>query len=317
MADATRTFDLVSRDAQVQLTEFVEDLNLALTQDDVENWAEQLGITKTSKALKLTFPVPVSAAGYEEFKGNLKYRTLFEKSVEMVKKTYQDGVVELASVVEAPDFIGWADEPTRMAKAARSLTNEIIAGLVEGGTSAVCWDGQFFFDTDHPVNVFDSTAGTFVNVYTGGGTTLTLANLKLAKERIRKIKAPNGKPLGLRMTHLMVGPALEEDGKDLLENDMIIDAVGSSFASVDNRHKGTVKLVVCDELTSDTAWYALALNKPGMRPWALQTGGAPDIMVLDKSSALYETQRKVGVDAMLEAAGALLLPHCITKYAGA
>ena len=77
------------------------------------------------------------------------------------------------------------------------------------------------------------------------------------------------------------------------------------------------KLVVCDELTSDTAWYPLALNKAGMRPWALQTAGAPDVMILDKSSALYETQRKVGVDAMMEAAGSLLLPHCLHKYAGA
>ena len=46
-----------------------------------------------------------------------------EKSISMKPKTWQDGVKELASVIEAPDFIGWASEPERIAAAAQSLPN--------------------------------------------------------------------------------------------------------------------------------------------------------------------------------------------------
>ncbi len=309
-------YEQVSTDAQTALTEFVDEFALALSQAPASGWAEEHGITRVSRMLKSKMPVPVSAAGYKEFEGDLRYRSIFEKSVSITPKTWQDGVSELASIVEAPDFIGWNDEPMRMALAAGSLTNEIIAALVEAGTSGAHeWDGESFFDTDHPVNILDSSLSTFSNDFTGSGTNLSLANLKLSKERFRKIKAANGKPLGLRLTHLLVPPALEETARDLLERDLIVES--STIGAVDNRHKGTVALIVADELTSDAQWYGLALNKPGMRPWGLhKRTAAPEVRTLGKESAMYEKELKIGVDAMLDVGGALLLPHCMQFWAG-
>lgn len=303
-------FNLVSLDAQRALEEFSQDFNAALTQGSVEQWAKELGLYKASRALKTTFPVPVSAAGYNEFKGDLKYRALFEKSLELKPKTWQDGVAELASIVEAPDFIGWTSEPSAIAAAALSLPNTIIADLLEDNPT--CWTGKTFFAADHPVNVFKTSVGTFDNDHTGAATTLSITNLATSKKNFRKIKAPNGKPMGLRMTHLLVPAALEETARDLLERDLIVE----SNAAVDNRHKGTVKLVVSDELTSDVQWYPLALNKPGMHPWIVQDEGAPEEIRHDKTSALYETQLKIGVAYILRGNGTLALPHCVQRWAG-
>ena len=172
--------------------------------------------------------MPVSAAGYNEFKGDVKYRDVFQKSLSLIPKTWQDGVAELASVIEAPDFIGWTSEPAAIAAAASALLNQIIADAL--AANATCWDGSAFFADAHPFNVFDADIGTYDNDFTGAGTTLTAANLKLAKSRMRKIKAPNGKPLGLRLTHILIPSALEETAKDLLEQDMVIQASGSTFA---------------------------------------------------------------------------------------
>jgi phage major head subunit gpT-like protein len=317
-ATQVRPYDLVSRDAQTALTEFVEDFALALAQEPVEQWAKTLGTARSTKALVTKFPIPVSAAGYAEFVGNLRYRSIFTRTITLTPKTWQDGVAELARIVEAPDFIGWAEEPARMAAAALSLPNEIIAALLEAGTSGTHeLDGVAFFSDAHPYNVFDADIGTFDNNHTGAGSALSSSSLLSAKERMRKIKAPNGKPMGLRLTHIIVPPALEETAKQLLEQDMMIQAVGSSFGAVDNIHKGTVKMTVADELTSDAVWYALALNKPGVKPWVIQDGGAPETRNLDKSSALYEKELKVGVDSILDANGGLLFPHCLHRYAGA
>jgi phage major head subunit gpT-like protein len=307
-------YNLISTDAQRALEEFSQDFALALTQGGVEQWAKENGLYRASRALRTTYPVPVSAAGYLEFKGDIRYRSIFEKSIELKPKTWQDGVSELASVIEAPDFVGWTSEPTAIAMAAQSLANEIIAALLAAnGTS---WDGKAFFAADHPFNVFDSAVGTYDNDIGGAGTTATAANLSLAKQYFRDIKSPNGKPMGLRMTHVLVPAAQEETWKDLLENDLLIDTVGTSFGAINNRHKGTVKLVVSDELTSDAYWYPLALNKPGMVPWIVQDEGAPEEIRSDKTSSMYQTTLKVGVAYILRGNGALALPQCIQRWAG-
>ncbi len=305
-------YNLISTDAQAALEEFRQDFAMALAQGGVESWARELGLFNVSKALKTTYPVPVHAALYEEFKGDMRYRSLFEKSIELIPKTWQDGVAELASIIEAPDFIGWGEQPAAMAAAALSLENEIITTVLEAGTTTVCWDGEYFFDTDHPVNVFDLAIGTDWSNYITTSATFGVTNLALAKKMFRGLKGPNNKPLGLRMTHLVVPAALEEAARDLLERDMIIE----SSIAMPNRHMGTVKLVIADELTSDIAFYALALNKVGMKPWIVQTQGAPEMIVQDKGSHLYATTLKVGVSSILRGNGGLALPHCVIKFDG-
>ena len=298
-------FNLISSDAQRALEDFAQDFALALTQPGVEQWAKENGLYRSSRALRTTYPVPVSAAGYAESKGDVKYRDIFQKSLSLTPKTWQDGVAELASVIEAPDFIGWTSEPAAIAAAASALLNQIIADAL--AENATCWGGS----------VFDVDVGTYDNDFTGAGTTPTAPNLKLAKSRMRKIKAPNGKPLGLRLTHILIPSALEETAKDLLEQDMVIQAVGSTFAAVDNRHKGTVKMIVPDELADDSQWYGLGLNKPGMVPWIVQDEGAPEEIRSDKTSHLYQTTLKVGVAYVLRGNGVLALPQCMQRWAGA
>jgi hypothetical protein len=308
-------YNLISKDAQARLREFSDDFALAYSLGDVEQWARELGLYHASRALRTTFPIPVSAAGYHEFKGDLKYRKLFEKSFDLYPKTWQDGVAELASIVEAPDFIGWADEPARIAAEGIRLPNTIIAGLLEAN-AVQDFDGKAFFADDHPVNVVDSSVGTFDNNITGAGTLLNSGNLAIAKKNFRLINGPNGKPLGLRMTHLGVPAALEETARDLLERDMLLETVGSSFAAMPNRHKGTVKLVVLDELTNASKWYPMALNKPGMYPWIVQDEGTPEEIRHDKTSALYQTQLKIGVAYILRGNGRLALPQAMQRWDG-
>lgn len=307
-------YNLVSAEAQRALEEFSTQFTGAMTQGAVEKWAKDLGLYRTSSALKTTYPIPISAAGYHELKGDLKYRSLFQKSLELLPKTWQDGVSELASVLEAPDFIGWTGEPQAMAATAESLPNEIIAKLLE--ENPICWDEQNFFDTDHPYNVLDAPAGTFPNDFTGPGTAPSFANLSLAKSRFRAVKGPGGKPLGLRLTHILCPSVQEEEWRTLLERDLIVEAMGGGAAAVDNRFKGTVKLIVSDELTSDQKWYALALNKPGMWPWIVQDSGAPEEIIHDKTSHLYKTTLKIGIAYILRGNGGLALPHCVQRWAG-
>lgn len=304
-------FDLVSTDAQRALEEFSEEFSAALAQASVEQWAKENGVYRQSSALKTTYPVPVAAAGYSEFKGDMKYRSLFEKSFDLKPKTWQDGVAELASIIEAPDFTGWNDQPAAMAVAAQSIANEIIAGLLE--ENPTCWDGENFFDSDHPVNVFDSSFGTYDNDFSGA---VSVDNLSAAMAYFDGLKAPNGKPLGLRMTHVFHPPSQRQAWKNLLENDLLITSVGSAFGAVNNTYKGVVIPVCCYELTDTNKWYPAALNKPGMKPWVVQDQGSPEEIRQDKTSHLYATTLKIGVSYIHRGNGGLALPQCIARYSG-
>ena len=307
-------FNLVSQDAQRALEEFSQEFSLAFAQGPVQQWAKENGIYKSSKSLKTTYPVPVSAAGYTELKGDLKYRGIFEKSLSLSPKTWQDGVAELASIIEAPDFVGWTDQPAAMASAGLSLANEIIAGLLEANPTG--WDGVTFFNDSHPLNIFDSSKGTFDNDIGGAGTGVTAANLALAMANFDSMKGPNGKPAGLVMTHVFHPPSQRQAWKNLLQNDLLIQAVGSSFGAVNNIYKGSVTPVCCYELTDTSKWYAAALNKPGMAPWVVQDEGAPEQIISDKTSHLYQSSLKVGIAYVLRGNGALALPQCIQRWAG-
>ncbi len=301
-------FQQISGDAQRALEEFRMEFAGALTQGAVETWAKNHGLYNQSNALKTTYPIPIGAALYKEFKGDVKYRSLFERSVTLIPKTWQDGVSELASVIEAPDFTGWAQQPTAMAMAAQCIHNELVAAALKANAVQE-FDEKAFFASDHPVNIFDSTQGVFDNDLSGA---VSIAGLKAMKAHFRSIKSPNGKPMGLRLTHWFVRPEDEETALDLLERDLIVE----SGAAVDNRHKGTVKLVVMDEHDDGVNHYGAAFNKPGMFPWITQDQGTPEEILSDKSSALYASTLKVGVAYVLRGNAGLALPHCMVRLDG-
>lgn len=324
------TRDLITRAAARSLEEFSDQFRSALALGEVEQWSVSMGLSNgNSDAIKTTYPIPISAAGYEEFRGDMKYRSLYARTMSVVPKLWQDGVAELAQIVDAPDFTGFADEPAAMAFEAQRHPNTLVAQALESNPVLA-----FYTDDEsntpgtrnmfelaggdpHPYNVFDESLGSFANDF-DTPTTIGKDLFAAAKQQFRSIKGANGKPLGLRMTHFLVPAAREEEAKEFLEQDMLIEAVqegGANVAAVTqrNRHKGTVQLIVADELTDDNEAYCFALNKPGMYPWVVQTS-SPEEFVHDKSSAMYELEHKVGVRYMLRAAANLALPHCVQRY---
>lgn len=308
-----RIYDHASTDAQTALTEFLTEFETALVAMP-QPWARTYGATRMSRALSTKWPIPLSAAGYQELNNDPRYRTLAHKSIELIKKTWQDGVAEELGVVEAPDFFGWGQEPENMASALAALPNErIAAALTAGTTDTSPLTGEVFFSNSHPYNVFDTGLGTFDNHHTS--QTVSAANLAAAKVRFRQIKAANGKSLGLRLTHILSPANLEEQWRDVLERDVILEEAPTNDASssVTNRHKGTVSLIVADELADDI-WYPMALNKPAVRPWAIIEGDRKD-MILGTDSALYEREGKIGFDSRAELVGGLLMPHAIQRCA--
>lgn len=318
-------YQLVSQDALVALTEFGRDFDAALVTAPVEKWAERIGLVNTSKAIKTTYPIPVSAAGYRERLGDDQLRELFERSLSMSPREWSDGFSALARVIEAPDFVGFSGEAQRIAAQAAKHSNKLVAAMLKANPLLDLYKAELpggvvpstvrLFSDSHPVNIFDASFGTFDNDHSA--TAIDATMFSATKIRFGQKKAPNGESLGLTFDTLLVPLALGEQAKDFLESDMMIIALQEAGANVaatntNNRHKGTVELIIADELLDDDVVYPMCLRQ-SVYPWIVQNGGSPEQILYDKTDALYKDKGRVGMKFILTAAVQAALPHAIER----
>jgi phage major head subunit gpT-like protein len=149
---------------------------------------------------------------------------------------------------------------------ARQLPDEIVSDLKNNAFANKCYDGQYFYDSDHSVGGASvSNVGTAaLSAATGAAAA---ASYGAARTAIMSVKDDEGRPLGLVPDTLEVPPALEITGKRLLEMDRLTD-------DSPNPYKGTAKLVVNPRLTSTTAWFLHVTSMP-VKPFVYQERKAP------------------------------------------
>lgn len=148
----------------------------------------------------------------------------------------------------------------------KQLPDEIVFGLVNGGFAALCYDGQYFFDVDHPVaNASVSNKGT--KQLSAASQAAAMASYGAARIAMGKFKDDEGRPLNITPTVLLVPVALQDIAFTLMNSDRLDDGKA-------NPYKGTAKVVVAPWLTSDTAWYLLDTSKP-VKPFIYQERKAP------------------------------------------
>lgn len=165
------------------------------------------------------------------------------------------------------DNLGIYKPQAQMAgESAAQLPDEIVMGLVNTGFTSLCFDGQYFFDTDHLVGG--------IAVTNKGNKALSIATLAAAqgsygayRTAMRKFKDDEGRPLNILANVLLVPPALEDIANTLMTTDRLEDGKP-------NPYKGTAMVVVDARLTSDTAWFLLDTTK-AVKPFIYQERKAP------------------------------------------
>jgi phage major head subunit gpT-like protein len=150
-----------------------------------------------------------------------------------------------------------------------------------GDATSLTYDGQKFFDTDHPVNGVDADDGTFANDLTGaalGGAAAkidTSVTLDAALDNLQRVFAymagipmANGQePRKLRPVGIMVPPALMARAQQLTNARLLAQAAASGGGGADVeaviRNWGIGQPIQADELGanfggSDTTYYIIA-----------------------------------------------------------
>lgn len=208
----------------------------------------------------------------------------FEATVEVDRNDVED------------DTLGIYGPQAEMAgMSAKALPDELITELVAGGFTQLCYDGQYFFDTDHAVNGA-SVSNTGTAALSIATQAAAQASYGAARTALRSMKDEEGRSLNINPNVLIVPPALEDVANALMTADRLED--GKT-----NLYKGTAKVVVMPGLTSTTAWFLVDTTKP-IKPFILQVRKEPvPVAMTDISSesVFMHKKYKFGAEARMAA----------------
>lgn len=169
---------------------------------------------------------------------------------------------------------------------AKIFKDQLVADLLLNGDTALAYDGQYFFDVDHP----DGKGGIYSNLQTT--KPLTDVNLDLAWTSMTSLTGSDGQTLGVMPTTLVVSPMLKMAARKLI-------TLQTLAGGADNPYAGLVDLVVLPQLGNSLDWYLLDLQDE-LRGLIIQTRREPEFVNMtaaNDENVFYRKEYVYGVDA--------------------
>lgn len=244
--------------------------------DATETWSDPFFTNVPSTTNINTYGWMAAIGDMREWIGPRAVEGLSERSYTILNKTYEKTIGVQRDKIEDSDIASTALVVAGMAESAKKLPDTLLKSLLQNGhlATATSYDGQNFFDTDHP-QALDGSTGTQSNYLTS--TALSATNAMTALATMLAYKGENGRTLARMGTPwLVVPPALMKTALDIAVAPVISTGGTNVMAGFFN-----VK-VVPDLAGQDTTWYIIfpsgALGpfiKQNRRPLELVTKTSP------------------------------------------
>src|SRR3990167_5120804 len=173
----------------------------------------------------------------------------YERSFKVPREAFEDdklGVYNPAVMALAEQAKKWPDKI-------------VIQAMIDNG---LCYDGQNYFDTDHPIDLNDTSKGTQDNSLTGRA--LTAANYDYARQKMMEFEGEDEVSLEVVPNLLVVPPALAGTAKRIVEAEFLRN--GDETVADTNIYKGTATVLVVPRLASsgvgaDATWYLMDTSR--------------------------------------------------------
>ncbi len=232
-----------------------------------------------------TYPILHALPQLREWLGPRQFNDLKFSSYTLPNRKFEGSVSLPVEAVE--DF---ADNKTlkvdMISKAMRQLgrnvalwPEKLVTEAIIAGGATTCYDGQYFFDTDHPVDPYTAGSGTQANLFTS--KPLTEANFATVLSSLQTLTDASGEVLNLFQEGniaLMVPAALRKTAKTIIGADNISQNNGATAtaSTQTNVDKGIARVIVNPRLDADstTTWYVLDVSQE-MKPFIFQERVAP------------------------------------------
>ncbi|HAF44703.1 MAG TPA: head protein [Gallionellaceae bacterium] len=177
-------------------------------------------------------------------------------------------------------------------EAASELHDIIVDDLKNKAFTEACFDGQFYYDTDHPVkDASVSNKGTMA--LSCATKAAAVASYGAARTTVMSFKDEEGMPLRLIPDTLEVPPALEATARTLCESDKLDD-------NSPNPYKGSATVLVNPALTSATGWMLHVTKKASVKPFIVQMRKKPIFVSqtsADNDDVFNRAEYKFGAEA--------------------
>jgi phage major head subunit gpT-like protein len=99
-----------------------------------------------------------------EWVGSRQHKSMAEKQYSIENKPFEGSVEVLEDDIEDDNLGQYSQLFVEMGDAVATHPDELCYGLLKNGNTTQCYDGQYFFDTDHPVNSEVDGSGTDTSV---------------------------------------------------------------------------------------------------------------------------------------------------------
>lgn len=233
-----------------------------------------------------------------EWVGERKVLGLRERAYQIINKDYELTVGIKENDLKDGNIASQLLILEGMAVGAFKLRDDLAVQLMQNGhlATAQAYDGQNFYDTDHPDNIDEPTV-TQSNYFTS--TALNAANLQLVRSRMMSYKGANGKTMSIRPNVLKVPPALEKTAAELVKARTLSTGGENVQAGM-----GMTYQVIPDLAGQDTTWYLDDEQSPGPKAFILQRRQAPRLISKTKDTddgVFYNKEYVYGVDARMGA----------------
>lgn len=189
-----------------------------------------------------------------------------------------------------------------------------LARAIEAATTDLCWDGQPFFDTNHPVNPDNAGAGVNVNKLVGATYDINAVDPLLpyaaARAKMALWVRDDGQQMGTMGNLIMVHPNEEKYALQIANAMLTAQAINAnSGAGVSNVFSGKVDVLVNPYLkvTTGRPWYLLCTTR-GIKPFIWQARQAPNFVqrtAVTDENVFKLRQFEYGVDLRGAAFGSL------------
>lgn len=235
------------------LTNFFEGYNAA--QMDWDKVATKVPSTARSETYGWLGSVP----RLREMLGERQAKKLLEHTYTLTNKEFE-ATIEVDHADLKDDQTGQYGILARsIGEAAKTYPDELIfTDLIPNGASQLCYDGQYFFDTDHPIGETGTTQSN------KGTSALDASAFNTARTALRTMKDDFGRPTFNNNMDLLlvVPPDLENTASTILEAEYL-----SSGAT--NTLKGAARILVANWLSDTNNWYLF--NTAGtIKPFIVQ-----------------------------------------------
>ncbi len=251
-----------------------------------------------------------------ELVGSRVMQNIAERSYDIVNKDRDLSLEIHRDQVETAIMGGFATPMRALGETAAKYPDKLIATLMQAGATSLCFDGQYFFDNDHPVSLSNSSLSTYSNV-DASGKSLTLENYVAARAAMMARKGENGEMLGVMPNLLVVPPQLEHVARQIVMSDYVINTAGATPAAgaamMTNVMKGTAEALVLPELANEaTTWYLLDCRGT-VKPFVYQSRREINFELLGYDSEHFKKTNHIAIIGDASNAAGYGLPQLAYK----